>query len=185
MAAIGMPGDDAIATHRRLLEQWRKAMDLVGPGPIDPHFQDAEGSVDGLAAMGAWADLGSGAGFPGITLAARHPQAQVSLVESREKRALFLHKVVAQAKLANASVVHGRTESLPGGQFDGIISRAYKPPPAVLADAARLLKPGGRIVLLLGDGALPILPTQWVEPQTHRYPVGKGWRLRLMATLVS
>jgi 16S rRNA (guanine(527)-N(7))-methyltransferase RsmG len=178
-----MTGDQAIATHRRLLDQWRKAMDLVGPGPIEPHFQDAEGSVTGLDATGCWADLGSGAGFPGIALAARHPEAQVSLVESRQKRALFLHKVVAQSGLANATVVHGRTESLPGGHFDGIISRAYRPPPAVLADAARLLKPGGRIALLLGDGALPTLPPQWTDPQTHRYPVGKGWRMRLMATL--
>jgi 16S rRNA (guanine527-N7)-methyltransferase len=180
-----MSGDAAIATHRRLLELWRKAMDLVGPGPIAPHFQDAEGAVAELCATGQWADLGSGAGFPGITLAARHPDVEISLVESRQKRALFLEKVVAEAALGNATVIHGRTESLPDGSFDGIISRAYKPPPDVLADAARLLKPGGRVVLLLGDGAVPSLPAQWTEPQTHRYPVGDGWRLRLMATLVS
>ena len=62
-------------------------MDLVGPGPLEPHFQDAAGAVAGLEAVGRWVDLGSGAGFPGIALAARHPGAEVWLVESRRKRA--------------------------------------------------------------------------------------------------
>ena len=45
-----MAGEDALAAHRRVLEQWRRSMDLVGPGPLDPHFEDAEQAVCTLAA---------------------------------------------------------------------------------------------------------------------------------------
>ena len=86
-------GTKAIQHHRDLLSKWRGAMDLVGPGPLDPHFQDAKGAVDKLDPTGQWADLGSGAGFPGIAMAALWPNAHVTLVESRLKRATFLKKV--------------------------------------------------------------------------------------------
>src|SRR6188508_238668 len=46
------------AIHRALLEKWRNAMDLVGPGPLDVHFEDSRAGVEGLGATGRWADLG-------------------------------------------------------------------------------------------------------------------------------
>ena len=161
--------------HRALLERWRKAMNLVGPGPVDPHFIDAVGAVDGLNASGRWADLGSGAGFPGIALAARHPCASVLLVESRAKRATFLAQVIREAKLDNATVYHGRVEDLTPG-FDGIISRAFRPPEAYLRDAERLLTPGGRAVLLSGDP--PAHFAGWIVEETVEYAVADGTRTR-------
>jgi 16S rRNA (guanine527-N7)-methyltransferase len=155
-------------------------MDLVGPGPVAPHFVDARGAIAGLAATGRWADLGSGAGFPGVALAAASPEATVELVESREKRAAFLQKVVREAGLANATVRNERSEGLEAGAYDGLISRAYKPPLEFLEDAARLLKIGGRVVLLLGDGAPPAPPPGFVEEGRHRYPVVDGHRLRVV-----
>lgn len=166
--------------HMRLLDKWRKAMDLIGPGPAAPHFQDCEGAVKGLDAVGPWADLGSGAGFPGIALAGAYPGAQVDLVESRRKRAIFLDKVVAEAGLVNATVHNVRSETLASGSYVGIISRAYKPPRKVLADASRLLVPGGRVVLLLGGQADIDTPLGWVEVNRQRYAVGDGMRLRLV-----
>jgi len=172
--------DHTQATHRRLLTKWRKAMDLVGPGPIDPHFQDSHGAIAGLDAAGPWADLGSGAGFPGIALAGAYPNATVDLVESRRKRSMFLDKVVFEAKLDNATVCNVRSETLTAGSYVGIISRAYKPPKKVLADAARLLVPGGRVVLLLGSQADIDTPLGWSELGRSRYDVGDGQRLRLV-----
>lgn len=171
---------EAEQVHQALLEQWRGAMDLIGPGPSTPHFTDAAQAVAALDAVGAWADLGSGAGFPGIALAARWPEAQVQLVESRRKRAIFLDQVIATAGLSNAVVVRGRTESLPDHSLDGVISRAYKPPPAYLADAARLLRPGGRAVLMLGDQPLAAAGAGWSVLSETRYPVGDGWRRRVV-----
>lgn len=169
----------AEAAHRRLLARWRKAMDLVGPGPLEPHFIDAIGAVSGLDVQGRWADLGSGAGFPGISLAAHHPEAEILLVESRQKRVVFLNQVVAAAGLANATVLRQRTESLDGG-LDGVISRAYKPPLRYLEDAMRLLRPSGQAVLMLGDGAEVALPAGWTTVSRLRYPVPDGWRERLV-----
>ncbi len=168
------------SVHRELLEKWRSAMDLVGPGPVDPHFEDAEGAVRGLPVAGDWADLGSGAGFPGIALAGAFPEARVALVESRLKRATFLRRVVRGAGLDNATVVHGRTEELAPASLDGLISRAYKPPRKVLADASRLLKPGGHAVLLLGSQAQVSLPTGFRAHSEARYTVGAGQRLRVV-----
>lgn len=134
--------------HLTLLGRWRKAMDLVGPGPLEPHFEDAARAVAWLEEpQGLWADLGSGAGFPGIALAARHPQLKVKLVESRQKRAVFLDQVAAGTK--NIEVCCCRSETLEDGGLDGVISRAYRKPPEFLKDALRLLKPGGVAVLML------------------------------------
>ena len=144
--------------HFKLLEKWRNAMDLVGPGPLAPHFEDAAQAVSWIPAEGRWADLGSGAGFPGIALAARHPDIQVSLVESRQKRAVFLRQVLLRGKLSNAEVLHQRTEALPLGHFHGVISRAYKPPEEALSEARNLLQVSGIAVLLLAKLAVPDCP---------------------------
>lgn len=136
-------------THRELLEQWRKVMNLVGPGPVDEHFEDAARAVSWTELSGRWADLGSGAGFPGIALAARHPDAEVTLVESRRKRATFLDEVIARTALRNVSVICTRSEELDPCSFDGVISRAYRPPPAYLEQARDLVVPGGQVLLLV------------------------------------
>jgi len=173
--------DTALDAHRRLLQKWRKAMDLIGPGPMEPHFEDAIGAVQDLDVHGRWADLGSGAGFPGIALAAFHADAEVLLVESRQKRAIFLRKVIAEAGLDNATIVHGRTETLPEEGFDGVISRAYKPPRKFLADAERLLRPGGLAVMMLGDRTDHDLPLGWEVVRSDRYAVDDGHRVRTVA----
>lgn len=181
--ALDARAERILNAHRAQLERYRKAMDLVGPGPIEPHFLDAVGATDRLDAAGRWADLGSGAGFPGVALAARYAAATVELVESRDKRARFLEKVVKKAALDNAVVLRTRTETLPEGAYDGLISRAYKPPPRVLSeDACRLLRPGGRVVLLLGDGATVEPPPGFTNPVVRRYAVADGHRLQLTLT---
>ena len=169
-----------LAAHRTLLERWRGAMDLIGPGPSEPHFEDAIGVVTGLDASGDWADLGSGAGFPGIALAAFYEDARVVLAESRLKRATFLKRVVHAGGLQNARVHHGRTEALEDGSFDGVISRAYKPPLDFLVDASRLLKPGGRAVLMLGSEAELELPVDFERLSSSSYGVGDGQRQRVV-----
>lgn len=161
---------DPIAVHRELLEAWRKAMDLVGPGPVDEHFVDAESAVAGLNAEGPWADLGSGAGFPGIMLATRWPAAHVTLVDRRQKRAAFLAEVVARAGLQNVTVRCDATESLPRGGWRGVISRAYKPPPDFLSEAVDLLAPGGMAVALT-TGAVPAPPEGLTVFHVEHYSV--------------
>jgi 16S rRNA G527 N7-methylase RsmG len=138
-------------------------MNLVGPGPLDPHYVDCESAVGWLEhPVGAWADLGSGAGFPGIVFAALHSSAAVDLVDSRQKRCTFLEAVLAEAGQAASGrpaplrVLCTRIEDLPDQSYDGVLARALAPPPEVLEHARRLLKRGGTALLFLqGDAELP------------------------------
>lgn len=160
----------ALEAHRVLLEKWRMAMDLVGPGPVKPHFDDALAAVGGLNAVGAWVDLGSGAGFPGIALASVYADASILLVERRQKRASFLRAVIAAAGLGNATVCEGDADALENTSFQGVISRAYKPPAEFLADAARLLVPGG-VAVVMTAGSVPEAPAEFAPGPIARYQI--------------
>ena len=170
---------NALRIHKELLEKWRKAMDLVGPGPVEHHFEDAKQAVDHLNATGNWIDLGSGAGFPGFALAAYHPKAHVLLVESRQKRAQFLKRVISQSGLKNIELYHGRSEDIKS-TFDGVISRAYKQPLAYLNDAKRLSSPNARTVLLLGGHNYFAPPLSWNLLEDWQYSISTGLRRRLV-----
>jgi 16S rRNA (guanine527-N7)-methyltransferase len=161
--------------HYDLLEKWRHAMDLVGPSDIDHHFEDAINSVQYLPECETWADLGSGAGFPGFALAAQQPNAFVSMIESRQKRCAFLRNVVRTAQIKNIEIIQSRTEKI-DTLFGGVISRAYKPPLSYLTDAARLLRPDGVAVLMAGSEARLTLPNEWLIKSKHEYPVGNHTR---------
>jgi len=162
-------------------------MNLVGPGDTEIHFDDADAVALALRALATrrdsplslgsrWADLGSGAGFPGIALAAHHSDLQVDLVESREKRVTFLRHVIRASKLPNTQVIHGRVEGLELASYDGVISRAFAPPERYLPLAADLISTGGCVVLLSNtapDHAISTLTEFHVE----RYVSGGKNRL--------
>ena len=161
---------DLRRVHRERLERFRHSMNLIGPGPVDEHFEDSDAALAWVAPRGRWVDLGSGAGFPGLPFAAAHPALEVVLVDSRKKRCGFLSLVVEEAgEQARVAVRCARVEDLEG-PFDGVISRAFAPPDQVLTHAARLLAPGGVVVLFLqADGAVPVHPrfqVFHVEPYT-------------------
>jgi 16S rRNA (guanine527-N7)-methyltransferase len=94
------------------------------------------------------ADLGSGAGFPGLALAVALPAAQVSLIESQRRRCEFLERVCAAAEVRNAHVVWTRAEEWREGlsRNDVTLARALAPQPVVLEYAAPLLRVGGTLV---------------------------------------
>lgn len=94
------------------------------------------------------ADLGSGAGFPGLPLAIALPQAQVSLIESQRRKCEFLERIRAGARIENVDVVCARAEewSAGAGINDLVVARAIAPQPVVLEYAAPLLCLGGALV---------------------------------------
>jgi 16S rRNA (guanine527-N7)-methyltransferase len=94
------------------------------------------------------ADLGSGAGFPGLALAVALPAAHVSLVESQRRRCEFLERVCEQGAVENALVVCARAEEWREGisRNDLVVARALAPQPVVLEYAAPLLRIGGTLV---------------------------------------
>ncbi len=141
-------------THRALLERWRKSMNLVGPGDVGVHFDDCTLALAGLEPQGHWVDLGSGAGFPGLVLAALFPELKVDLVDSRQKRCVFLEAVLGEAGVAQGRVtVHQARAETIEGPYDGLVARAFTAPEVVLDYAQSLLRPGGLVVLFLQDDA--------------------------------
>ena len=161
-------------------------MDLIGPGDMEHHFVDARHAVDDLHLTGRWVDLGSGAGFPGIALGALYPNVQLTMVESRQKRTTFLRQVVHQGKADNITVLCQRTEQL-DGPFDGVISRAYKPPLAFLEDAKRLTNIGGMAICMLGEQGSFAIPNEWTLVDEKVYSLDnmhgqrKRWLLKRIA----
>jgi len=97
------------------------------------------------------ADVGSGAGFPGMVLAIACPEASFTLIESRRKRANFLREVARTAQLDNVEVSEGRAEALAGTAPFGIVtSRALGRVRDFLAMAAPLLRSGGIAIAMKG-----------------------------------
>jgi 16S rRNA (guanine527-N7)-methyltransferase len=94
------------------------------------------------------ADLGAGAGFPGVPLAVALPHARVRLVESQQRKCEFLTRMLAAAQIENASVVCARAEEWTEGlgTHDVVVARALAAQPVVLEYAAPLLRLGGALV---------------------------------------
>jgi 16S rRNA (guanine527-N7)-methyltransferase len=94
------------------------------------------------------ADLGAGAGFPGLALAVALPAARVALVESQRRKCEFLDRICAAARIENASVVCARAEEWAAGATanDAVVARALAAQPVVLEYAAPLLRLGGALL---------------------------------------
>lgn len=117
------------------------------------------------------ADLGSGAGFPGIPIKLWASDITLTLIESNHKKATFLREVIRALTLTNINVFPGRAEHLttPSAKFDVLTLRAVEHFAAILPVAANLLAPGGRLAMLIGisqrDEAQFLLPTlTWSAP---------------------
>ncbi len=98
------------------------------------------------------ADIGSGAGLPGLVLAIALPATEVALVESHERRCAFLERAVAATATPNARVVNARAEAWPAGicAHDVVTARAVGPLAVLCEYAAPLLVRGGTLVAWKG-----------------------------------
>ncbi len=121
---------------------------------VEDHLADALVSLDIDRVRGARqiADLGSGAGFPGLPLAIASPAARVHLVEANARKCEFLRAAVAAARADNVEVIEARAELWPGveGGLDLVTARALAPLPVVAEYAAPLLRLGGVLVAWRG-----------------------------------
>ena len=117
---------------------------------VNTHIADSLAAleVQGLPEARTIADVGSGAGFPGLALAVALPEAAVRLVESQRRACDFIERAARQAGIGNASTVCARVEewSEGAGANDAVLARALAPQPVVLEYAAPLLRPAGVLV---------------------------------------
>jgi 16S rRNA (guanine527-N7)-methyltransferase len=121
---------------------------------VDGHVADSLVALElpAVAAAREIADLGSGAGFPGLALAAALPAARVHLVESAAPKCAFLERATARAGITNAEVVHARAEEWEdGGEACDLVTARALAPLSVLAEyAAPLLRDQGVLVAWKG-----------------------------------
>lgn len=108
------------------------------------------GQSPAVKGSSALADLGSGAGFPGLPIKLWVPSLSVTLIESNHKKAAFLREITRSLTLMDVNIQNARAETLPPSSFDVVTLRAVERFDATLPIAARLLNPQGRLALLIG-----------------------------------
>ncbi|PYX81249.1 MAG: 16S rRNA (guanine(527)-N(7))-methyltransferase RsmG [Acidobacteria bacterium] len=122
------------------------------------------------------ADVGSGAGFPGLPIKLFVPEVHLTLIESNHKKATFLREVVRLLALADADVFSGRAEELPHGSAEVVTLRAVEQFDSALPVAMHLVAPGGRLALFIGASQASGVP---------QVAAGFNWSERLVMPLSS
>ncbi|GEK86391.1 16S rRNA (guanine(527)-N(7))-methyltransferase RsmG [Microbacterium aerolatum] len=102
---------------------------------------------------GSTADIGSGAGLPGIVLAIARPDVGFTLVEPMERRVAWLTEQVEELGLGNVTVLRARAEDVEPKQFDVVTARAVSALRTLLPFTAPLVRDGGELALLKGKNA--------------------------------
>ncbi len=185
--ALAIPFDPAwiapVSTHLRLLERWSKRMNLTSvSNPEDAVIRHVADSLSLLKldavrhARGKAADIGSGAGFPGIPLAIACPDVHWTLIEPRRKRGVFLQQTIAECGLPNAAWLEARApESAPHAAYDLVVSRATLAPDALLEAARPLLRAGGVAVVMAAKKSSNISELSVLQHETFEIDGASRW----------
>lgn len=129
-------------------------------GPLEParlwsrHILNSAIAAPLFPAGGRVADIGSGAGLPGLVLAIARPDVEWVLVEPMERRVAWLKEQKSELGLSNVVVVRGRAEEWKrGAVLDAVTARAVSALKTLIPLTAPLLRPGGELILLKGANA--------------------------------
>ena len=183
LAALGLPsaGREArsLADLVFLLSHWAQRINLTGHrDPLEMTSRlviDAVALTTALPELGDFsslADLGSGAGFPGLPIAIIHPHLEVRLVDSRLKRNHFQREARRKIDLPNVYPMLGRSNELTPIASDIVIAQAMTQPTQAFELMIPWSKPGGLIVLPASAGARrPETPTEIVNLEERSYVV--------------
>lgn len=203
-----LPSSGAACLSKKLglyldeLLRWSRAFNLVGRRDprtiVRTHILDSLALSRLLPRYGTFADLGSGAGFPGCVLALAEPARDVFLVEPRRKRANFLKQVARITGVANITVFNGRAEDFVHETerpevFDTVTTRATWDVPHFLRLCFPLTGKESRAIAMRGSQtcsepeAGSFSDTEFALEKTYRYtlPFGEGQRRALIFKKVS
>jgi 16S rRNA (guanine527-N7)-methyltransferase len=146
-----------IKTYVELLLKWNKSVSLTTVAKPEEilafHFGESLFALPMLPVeKSRLADVGSGAGFPGIPLGMARPSLDVALIEPNAKKFAFLNEVIRQVGIGNVTAVRARTVDLQASsdRFDIITARAVGKFDELLGWAKDKLTPRGQLVLWLG-----------------------------------
>jgi 16S rRNA (guanine527-N7)-methyltransferase len=160
------------------LDDWNQRMNLTAirerSQQITKHLLDSL-TVQPYLHGTRIADIGTGAGFPGLPLAIVNRAVQFTLVDSTAKKLKFIEHVAALLELDNVVTVHTRAESYwPKERFDCVVSRAVGPVERFVSWSGHLLVGGGRLLAMKGrypHDELAKLPSGWKLAAVHRLAV--------------
>lgn len=146
----------ALAAYRDELARWNRKINLVRYRDDQElarrHFLDSLAGLRFIPEGARVADIGSGAGFPGLVIALARPDLRITLVESVGKKVGFLRAVRHILDLGRVQIHHGRAEDMPASDFDRVTGRAVVPPEKFLRLAAPLAGPGGAVLIWYSPG---------------------------------
>ena len=148
-------------TYYAMLADWNTRVNLTAitepEDVVKKHFLDSLAAAPYLKTTASIVDVGTGAGFPGLPLLILRPDLRVTLIDSLQKRLVFLEAVLKELKLT-AELAHARAED--AGQnpkyrekFDVALTRAVSALPVLCELTLPLVKVGGRSIAYKGDSA--------------------------------
>jgi 16S rRNA (guanine527-N7)-methyltransferase len=179
-ATLGAPLDARqLAQFERLtaeLTKWNKAYNLTAITAPDEvlthHLLDSLAAHTQLAGNTV-ADVGTGAGFPGLPLAIVNPARRFTLIDAVDKKLRFIDHVARELGLANVRTRHGRIEQFAREAFDTVIARAFAPLPRLVAWVAPLVGPETRVIAMKGRW-----PPEAGDAEGDGGPLPAGWRIQ-------
>ncbi len=156
-----VPPDSArsarLATYTELLLRWNATINLVSARTAAEvehrHVADSLQLLPLLPPAGPIADLGSGAGLPGLVLAAALPERELHLVESDRRKSAFMIDAAGRMGLARVTIHPQRIEQATLPPITAMTARALAPLDILMGFAARILAPGGVAILPKGRNA--------------------------------
>lgn len=156
--AATMRQQEQCLQYLALLEKWNKTYNLTAVRDIGQmvgvHILDSLAVLQQIPTAGNLLDVGSGGGLPGIPLAIFRPDLQVTMLDSSQKKAVFMRQAISELGLKNADVFCGRLENFqPQDRFDTVISRAFAELSDFVQGAGRLVKASGTMLAMKGAAA--------------------------------
>jgi 16S rRNA (guanine527-N7)-methyltransferase len=155
------------------LERWNRTYNLTAIRDrgqmLTHHLLDSLAIHPDLAGTSV-ADVGTGAGFPGLPLAVLNPERRFTLIDSNGKKIRFVQHAARELKLANVEGLQGRVETIKGRLFDTVVARAFAPLPELVAFVSPLCGPQTRILAMKGkwpQDEINGLPPQWQQQGSH------------------
>jgi 16S rRNA (guanine527-N7)-methyltransferase len=169
---VTLTGRDASRLLQLLdeLERWNRTYNLTAitkrEDMVTHHLLDSLAIHADLQGSSI-ADVGTGAGFPGLPLAVLNPERRFTLIDSAGKKIRFVNHAAHMLGLTNVEGVHSRVESMhPEKPFDTVVTRAFAALPEMLEQVAPLCGPQTRVLAMKG---------KWPREELAELP--PGWRI--------
>jgi 16S rRNA (guanine527-N7)-methyltransferase len=150
------------------LERWNRTYNLTAIRNRDDmlthHLLDSLSIHADLQGVTV-ADVGTGAGFPGLPLAVVNPERRFTLIDSNGKKIRFVQHAARELGLENVEGLHGRVEAAGSRHFDTVVARAFAALPELVVKVAPLCGPQTRVLAMKG---------KWPQDEIDALPA--GWR---------